>query len=331
MTTPREHAVVMTAKEHAELQEIERDATPLGADEVAGRTLVSLISAGTETIGSYAATHYKVRFPQRTGYAAVFQVEEVGHEVSDLRKGDIVFAQANHQSYQRRKRGAVLRVPDGLAPATAVFARMAKISMTTLVTTRARPPEKVIVTGLGTVGFLAAQIFAHCGYEVIAVEPQEKRRRIAETHGIAPVLPRIPLDDERIAGEIGLVLECSGHEQAVLDGCKIAKRRGEVVLIGVPWRRCTEIYAQEILHPIFYRWVDVRSGWEGELPGEPQPFQNHSQRGNHETALKWLADGVLNVDGIYNTISPRDCQKAYQDILHGRVETLSLMYDWQRA
>ncbi len=39
------------------------------------------------------------------------------------------------------------------------------------------------------------------------------------------------------------------------------RKRGEVVLVGVPWVRRTDIYAHEILCRVFYDFVDMRSGW----------------------------------------------------------------------
>ena len=43
-----DYAVTITAKEIAELLPLERPKGPVGLDEVAGKTLVTLISAGTE-------------------------------------------------------------------------------------------------------------------------------------------------------------------------------------------------------------------------------------------------------------------------------------------
>ncbi|MFQ6042423.1 MAG: dehydrogenase [Candidatus Poribacteria bacterium] len=325
MANQKDCVVRITARQQAELHTIERDSKPLAPDEVAGRSIVTLISAGTELAGAYQATS---GFPRGVGYAAVFEVETVGDEVKDIRTGDYVFCMGNHRSYQRTKRDGVLPLPQELAPETAVFARMMGVSMTTLTTTTARPPEKVLVTGLGVVGNLAAQNFANCGYDVIACEPNEIRRGIAEECGLKTVLSAVPVDDPNIAGKVGLVVDCSGHEQAVLDGCNVIKKRGEVVLIATPWRRYTEIYAHTILSAIFHNYVVIRSGWEWELPGYPTDFRINSIYGNLAAALKWLSEGRIKVDNLYTKISPRDAQKAYQNLLHKRSERLTYVFDW---
>jgi len=325
MSAEKDYYVAMSGPQQAELMSTVRDAQPLGPRDVAGRTVVTLISAGTELQGSYLASD---GFPRRPGYAAVFRAETVGAEVSDIKPGDHVFCMGPHQSYQRFRREEVVPLPEGLAPEEAVFARMMGVTMTTLTTTRSRPPEKVLVTGLGLVGHLGAKIFASCGYRVTAVDPSPVRRRIAQEAGIQPALAAVPLEDPDIAGKIGLVLECSGHEEAALHGCRVVRKGGEVVLVGTPWRRRTDIYAHELVNTVFFRYVVLRSGWEWELPMYPEDFRVNSIFGSFEAALNWLAEGRINVSGIYKKVPPRQAQEAYQDLLHGRCEKLAVIFDW---
>jgi len=342
MTSQKDYAVIIAAQEKAELRTVERDSRPLDSDELAGRTIVTLISAGTELASAYQATS---GFPRGLGYAAVFEVEAVGSEVNDIHAGDYVFCMGGHRSYQRARRNGVVPLPQPpltsprirgerggaggmVAPETAVFARLMGVSMSTLTTTTARPPEKVLVMGLGIVGNLAAQNFANCGYDVIACEPNEMRRNIAVQSGLKTVLPAVPLDDANIAGKVGLVIDCSGHEQAVLDGCQVVRKRGEVVLIATPWRRQTELYAHSILHAIFHKYVVMRSGWEWELPGHPTDFRTNSIYGNLAAALKWLAEGRIRVDSLATKIPPREAQQAYQNLLHKQSERLTYIFDW---
>jgi len=76
----------------------------------------------------------------------------VGQDVADVRAGDLMFGMGPHRSFQRFARADVLPLPPGLSPASAVFARMMGVTMSTLVTTTARPPARVLVSGLGLVG-----------------------------------------------------------------------------------------------------------------------------------------------------------------------------------
>lgn len=320
------HKVAVTRVEYAELLEDSRDEAPLGPTEVAGNTVVSLISPGTELAMFYKGEN----FPQTPGYAAVFEVQEVGVDVRGLEVGDYAFCSGSHRSFQRWEAQDVLRVPEGLPPEKAVFARMMGVTMSTLTTTSARPPAKVLVTGLGPVGHLAAKIFAACGYEVLACDIAPARRELALRSGIAEVVEAVPLDDPAWNGKTSLVIECSGHEQAVVDGCGVAKRSGEVVLVGVPWRRRTDIFAHELLSAVFHRYVVLRSGWEWQLPKHPTDFRGNSINENYEGALRWLKEGRISVDGLYSVASPKRCQEVYQELLYGRGDKLTVVFDWSQ-
>lgn len=322
MKSDRDCGVVFTAREQAELAPVERGG-PVGPNEVAGPTLATLISTGTE-LAIYQGEH----FPQRPGYAAVFEAESVGPGAADIAIGEPVFCMGPHRSYQRAPRPEVIPLPAGLAPQVAVFARMIGVTMSTLTTTAARPPEQVLVLGLGLVGHLAAQMFQACGYQVIACDPVAGRRDLARRAGIERVFPAVPLDDTGIAGKVGLALDCSGHEQAVLDACRAVRKRGEVVLVATPWRRRSDLYAHEVLRAVFHNYVVLRSGWEWELPRQRTDFAVNSIYGNLAAALSWLAQGRIRVAGLYDVRRPRDPQSAYQDLLRAPGDRLTSVFDW---
>jgi threonine dehydrogenase-like Zn-dependent dehydrogenase len=171
-------------------------------------------------------------------------------------------------------------------------------------------------------------MFALSGYEVFVVEPDAVRRRYMEQSGIRGVYGKTPDDDPGIAGTVALVVECSGHEQAVLDACRVVRKRGEVVLVGVPWRRQTDAYAHELLSLVFHKYVVLRSGWEWELPHHAADFTPHSIYSGVDTALRWLASGRIIADELITRVDPRAAQSAYQDLLHRRAQGLFTVFDW---
>jgi threonine dehydrogenase-like Zn-dependent dehydrogenase len=319
----KHYAVAITAKEHAELVDIAPPGV-LGANEIRGKTVCTLISPGTELAYNYSGTS----FPSFPGYAAVFVAEEMGGDVKGVAAGELLFCMGPHRSFQQVEASWARPVPKGLAPEKAILARLMGVSMTTLVTTTARPGDRVMVTGAGPVGFLAAQMFALCGYEVLVVEPDAARRRQVEQSGIPAVYDTIPCEVESIAGTVALVVECSGHEQAVLDACRVVRKRGEVVLVGVPWRRQTDTYAHDLLSLVFHKYVVLRSGWEWELPRNAADFSPHSIHANVDTALRWLSTRPLVIDELIVRVDPRAAQSAYQDLMLRRTKGLFTVLDW---
>jgi len=316
----QEQAVTITGYERAELLPVPADSRPLAPSEVSGRTLATMISPGTELAACYQGS----QFPAVPGYAAVFAVEQVGAEVTGIKMGDRCFCMGPHRSFQRTGEREAIPVPEGLASEQAVLARAVAISMTTLATTTARPPDRVLVTGLGLVGHLAAQVFRHAGYEVAGYDPLPARRAQAETHGLRTV-PELAAEH---TGEVALVVECSGHEQAALAGCRLVRKRGEVVLVGVPWRQQTELSAHELLHAVFHQYAVLRSGWEWEVPRQESEFRVGSIYAHFRAALRWLAQGAITVDGLYCTCSPGQAQEAYRGLLGRQGEHLTVVFDW---
>ncbi len=322
----KHYAVVVTSKQNAELLAVSDD-KPLAEDEVRGRTLCTLISAGTELSWNYCGN----TFPSCPGYSAVFVVEEVGSAVKDVKIGDRLFCLGSHRSFQHVPIAKCVPVPPTLASEKALFARMMGISMTTLATTTAKPTEAVMVTGLGPVGLMAALVFQVCGYNVIGCEPEKRRRQWANNVGIQTLYESIPTEDLAIVGKVGLVVECSGHEGVVLDACKMIRKRGEIVLVGVPWRRRTDYYAHELLSLVFHKYAVLRSGWEWELPLHTSDFQPHSIFGNFVAAIKWLAQGAVKVDGLYGKANPADAQNVYQSLLNNTAQSLCVIFDWENV
>ncbi|SFS55361.1 zinc-binding alcohol dehydrogenase [Paenibacillus sp. BC26] len=328
MTHRKDAGLVLAGIRQIELQAMDRGAELLQLNEIIGETLFTLISTGTE-LALYLG---RADFTNIPGYAAVFRVQEVGSEVLAFKPGDLAFCMGPHRSVQRVRETEALLLPEGLSPAAAVFARMMSVSMSTLSTTKARPPQRVMVSGLGLVGNMAAQLFAASGYSVTAYDPvawkREAAARGAGAGSGAMVSNLPPVDDPAQRGKFALVVECSGHEQAVLDGCRMVGKNGEVVMVGVPWRKQTETYAHELLQHVFYNYVVLRSGWEWDIPTHAVSSVEPGIFTNLAGALQWLAAGKVKVDGLYEVVSPKEAAAVYEDLAEQRNYSLGFIFDW---
>jgi len=312
--------IVFTAQGQVQLLNSPMDHAPLKADEVAGSTLASMISPGTEIQGQL----FGDQFPVYSGYSCVFEVQQIGSEVSKIKVGDRVFAMGSHCSYQQHSQQSVLVVPASLDASRACFARLMGVSMSTLSTTVSRPPSNVLVVGLGLIGNLASRIFDSCGYRVTAVDPVADRREQLALNSHCIVASSVP-----VIQDMDIAIDCSGHEQAVLDACGALRTGGEMVLIGVPWRRRTDLCAWELLSVVFHRYVHLRSGWEWEVPHYRGPFDRASIWENLAGALRWLDEKRLCVDGLHDICKPDLCQEAYDRLAKQGNGPLTTVFDWQ--
>ncbi|MBO9475286.1 zinc-binding dehydrogenase [Shimia sp. R10_1] len=307
---------------------------PLAADEIRGPTVATLISQGTELAWASGDD-----FPIRPGYAAVFRVDEVGADVQGVAVGDLRFCMGHHRSTQQYQARHTLPVPHGMTPETALLARLMGVSMTTLMTTKARPGDSVVICGAGPVGILAAQNFKIGGYNVSVVEPDPLRRAQVEQSGVNSTFAEMPVEDPAFARKVALVVDCSGHEAAVLDACRIVRQGGEVVLVGVPWHQRTDIPAHDILREVFFSYVNLRSGWEWELPIHSRGFvweellegynnAPHSIFSGFEKALGWLAEKGQDFSALSVSVPVQDIERVYSDISQRVIEEPFIILDW---
>ncbi len=222
-----------------------------------------------------------------------------------------------------------IRVPAGVIATDAALARLVGVSWSTLTTTAARPPGRIAVTGLGIIGNLAAQLFAASGYQVLACDPHPGRRALLADRGIE-LCERLPLADTTWAGQLELVIDCSGHEATVLDACKAVRKGGEVVLIGAPWMKRTELSAFGLLHAVFHRYVHLRSGWEWQVPREASEFRTGSINDNTIAAMKWLSSGKISTAECVRIADPRECACVYADLKKQTGDYLTAVFDWTK-
>lgn len=320
------YSIIFTAQQNAELLKIPFDEKP-APGEIIGKTVVSVISSGSES-GGFMNYFGGNTYPCETGYAGILKVIETSENVKNISAGDLVFAQTPHKLYNRLSADSVIRIPEGLLPEKAVLCRFPAVSMTTMIHTAIKPTEPILVSGLGIIGLMCAQMMQHCGYEVYAIEPVEKKRTVAEKCGIRHIFASA--GDVTIAPKsAGLAIDCSGNEKAVFALLPYIRQGGELSLVGVPWKRTSETYAYDLLKEIFCSYIHIYSGWEWSIPLHSGKFDPNSNFRSFETALNWIADDVIHTEGIYKLVDPADCGTIYPAIASGNFDSTCAVYDWR--
>ncbi len=140
--------------------------------------------------------------------------------------------------YKRMSARQLLRVPDGLSLKHAALVEPMAVALHGI--TRgggADPAKRYLVTGGGPIGFLTVAALLAAGVEQVVVsEPHRGRRDLCERIGatvITPdqlVTPSMPHDI--VAEPFDVVLECSGHREAMEAGLAQLRRAGRLVLVG---------------------------------------------------------------------------------------------------
>jgi len=111
--------------------------------------------------------------------------------------------------------------------------------------------KQVLVTGCGTIGLMAIGICKAGGADlVIAVEPNPFKREMAKTMGADAVLDHADVDAIRKLTDRGgadVLLEMSGHPDAIAAGFRCVRHGGTVSLLGIPPGQVSLRWAEDLI------------------------------------------------------------------------------------
>ncbi len=300
----------------------------VGAGEIFGRNVLSMISTGSER-GGFTSEYDASVYPMQTGYSSVAQVVSVGEGVTGYKPGDLFYHNGYHTLYVKVKEEDVIALPEGIMPEKALFGRFAAVSMTSMLHSQAKPVDNVVVTGLGIVGLTGAQMLQNFGYRVYGIDPSKDRREIAKRAGILQVAECVDAWP-KIKGDVATLYECSGNEKALRAVIPYIRKGGEAFLVGVPWVKTSDWDAHALLYDIFYGFIKVQSGFEWSISRKGDEFHPHSNYSHIRMAMELIADGrVKIVEDMYELHDPRDCTQVYQEILGSGMKTTSILFDWR--
>ncbi|MCB0110006.1 MAG: zinc-binding dehydrogenase [Caldilineaceae bacterium] len=321
--------VVVTGQNQVALQDDLLEDRPLADDEVLIATEATFISAGTE-LANYTGREPKVfqpgqwcTYPWKSGYANVGVVQAVGRAVTRVKPGERVFSYGNHASAVRyNQRRLVIPVPPELDPVVAAAARMAGVAMTSIIVSEIRDNPWVAVFGLGTVGNLAAQMFAIRGCRVIGVDPVAYRRDLAQHCGIEQTVGGDPASAHdaimAITGGKGahITVDAVGHSAVVMQAAQATASFGQLIILGSP-RVPVEGNLTTLLSDVHLRWITLRGALEWCVPMYPDVGNRTSQWSKQETIFEWLRRGRLHLEPlISHRLPPQEIKRGYEGLLH---------------
>lgn len=294
-------------------------------NQVVVKSLISLVSTGSE-LGPFRNLEGDMGYPIKPGYTVIGRIVKAA---DDALIGQTVLTDYPHAAYGVVPYADCTVLPADTPIEKTIFARLAAVSMSSIVDTKVKPFEPVLVLGLGMVGGLACQILAHLGYQVSAIDQNAQRRATLADFDQVTTFDSVLALQEASDKPFGLMLECTGNDALLLEALPLMRKRSDVYQIGVPWKEYSDQTVHDLLRAIFYGFINLKSGWEWFLPDHASEYDWYGHTDNMRRAAEWIKSGVLSVDSQYQLYSPADCQQAYQ-ALSDRTETHSVIFDWRQ-
>ena len=328
--------IVFEAPWQVSLQSEEVELKP-GKGEMLVETQYSLISTGTE-LACLSGGEGWFQMPAVPGYCCVSKVLEAGEGV-EFAPGDTIFHYGMHSRYQLTSPNPynlIARVPEGLELQTIPMVRMATIAFTAIRVSDIQLGDAVLVSGLGLVGNMAAQLARLSGATVIGVDPAPARRELAKRVGIDEAVGPEATEEavKRVTEGRGCntVIEATGLPVCAEQCLKYVGYHGEIILLGTP-RGNYQTNLAEILrysHLDDLGCVTFKGAHEWRLPTNRERYNKHSIERNTQVCFDQIArDGLHLRELVSHVLTPAEAAEVYLKLNEDRNAYLGIIIDWK--
>ena len=268
------------------------------------------------------AVNSKLDQPMPLGYCNSGVVLETG--IKGFSVGDRVVSNGSHSEVVRVPKNLCAKIPDNVDGKSAAFTVLGSIGLQGIRLLKPTLGETIVVSGLGLVGLMAAQMLKANGCRVLGLDFDSKRCEIANNLGIETL--DLSRDNDPIASAIefsknegvdGVIIAASSTSNEVIhQAAEMCRKRGRIVLIGVVGLNLVreDFYKKEISFQVSASYGPGRydSSYEEEGNDYPIGFVRWTEQRNFEAVLEMMSSGSLDVKPlISDTFSIGEAEKAY--------------------
>ncbi|MBM45550.1 MAG: alcohol dehydrogenase [Acidimicrobiaceae bacterium] len=210
----------------------------------------------------------------------------------------------------------VIAIPEAIDTDDAALIEPASVAFHAVRKSQLRVGDVVCVVGCGPIGLLTAQVAKAAGAGVvIAVEPDESRRRLALATGsdiaVAPGDELREVLDELTQGlQADLAFDCAGIPQTMQQSVDMVRRGGSVCLVGVTGQEAQ-------INPI--RWISKEVTLNSSIVFTLEEMKATSNMiADGRLSVTPLRDVVIDLDSLGSTID---------DLAERRIDAVKILVD----
>ena len=284
----------------------------------------------------------KLGEPLPLGYCNVGEVIEVGSGVSEFKKGDRVASNGSHAEYVCVPKNLVATIPDNVSDEQGAFTVIGSIGLQGIRLLEPTLGETIVVTGLGLIGLITAQLLKANGCNVIGIDFDETKLKLAQEWGIKTINPSASQDPVKTVmqmtdgvGADGVIITASTKSNEVISqAAQMSRQRGRIILVGVIGLELSraEFYQKELTFQVSCSYGPGRYDDDYENKGQdyPLPFVRWTEKRNFETILNSISKDYIDVEPlITEVIDLADYQKIYGNI--GSSKSIASILDYSQS
>lgn len=273
------------------------------------------------------AVFRKLGEPLPLGYCNAGEVIAVGKGVSDFKVGDRVVSNGNHAEVVCIPKNLVAKIPDSVSYEEASFTVIGAIALQGIRLIKPTFGETVVVTGLGLIGLIAAQILKANGCEVIGFDFDQQKVDLAKKWGITAYnladgsnsVQIVESKTQNTGADAVLITASTKSNEVIAQAANMSRKRGRIVLVGVIGLdiQRSDFFEKELSFQVSCSYGPGRYDEEYETKGNDYPlaYVRWTEKRNFEAILKAISNQSLDVKSlITEEIDLEDYQQIYGDM-----------------
>lgn len=284
--------------------------------------------------------------PFPLGYSASGVVVELGKGVRDFGVGDRVAiagsGYANHSEYNFIPENLCMKLlkretDEYLDFEEAAFCMLGGIAIQGIREAKLTFGEDVVVIGLGLLGLLTAQILKAIGCEVIGMDIDDRKCKLAKDLGCDEVLSNQQslITNYRDRIDAVLITAATKDSNPLKSAQQIARQKGKIVLVGVCdirlerkyfWDKELEFKVSKAAGPGI-----LDENYEVRGIDYPVGYIRWPQKKNMEYFLKLVAEDKVNVKKLITHRFPiNEAASAYKMLLKGKEPHIAVILEYPK-
>ena len=285
------------------------------------------------------AVFNKLAQPLPLGYCNVGKVIGVGEGVSEFKVGDRVASNGPHAEIVCVPQNLVAAVPANVSDDEAAFTVIGSIGLQGIRLCNPTLGETIVVTGLGLIGMITAELLLANGCRVIGIDLDAEKIALARKKGIIGINPmegadvvKSVLDETHGRGADGVIITASAKTDDIISqAARMCRKRGRIILVGVIGLNISraEFYEKELTFQVSCSYGPGRYDEDYEQRGidYPLPFVRWTEKRNFEAILQSISSGKLDVASLISERVPlEEYDRVYGSIGKSRSIASLLVY-----
>jgi predicted dehydrogenase/threonine dehydrogenase-like Zn-dependent dehydrogenase len=268
------------------------------------------------------AVFRKLGEPLPLGYCNAGEVIGVGAGVSGFQIGDRVVSNGPHAELVCVPENLVAKIPDGVSYEQASFTVIGAIALQGIRLIDPSFGETVVVTGLGLIGLMAAQLLQANGCKVIGLDFDQQKVDLAASWGITAVnvgqanaVETVLQHTGGVGADAVLITASTKSDQVISEAAQMSRQRGRIVLVGVIGLdiQRSDFYEKELSFQVSCSYGPGRYQDDYEQKGMDYPigYVRWTENRNFQAVLAAIAGGKVDVLSL---ITERVALADYQEI-----------------